>query len=195
LGALWSKNMPKKKILDYKQIKPARKKQLTANIGTLAKKAGVKPSDFKNRKAYLNYISRKAGFNSYYDWQKARRAAGIPAGSGGRKKQVKNIYELKVNLSNYKTDFYKWEQYFEKVNKGRESELKYFELITEEFRTASYISSDIEVLFNWLASKIQGSFGYRNIQGKKEARIILHFQELNLNEEPFEKLENPEDIF
>jgi len=188
--------MSKKKNLDYKSIKPARKKQVNANIGTLAKQAGVKPADFKNRKAYLNYISRKAGFNSYYDWQKARRSAGIPTGSGGRKKQLKNIYELKVNLSKYKTEFYKWEEYFNKINKGRESELKYFELITEAFRTASYISSDIETLFNWLADKIQGSIiSGKKLNEKEKSRIILHFQELNLDEESFEKLEHPEDIF
>jgi len=188
--------MSKKKILDYTKIKPTKKKQVNANIGTLAKQANVKPSDFKNRKAYLNYISRKAGFNSYYEWQKARRATGIPTGSGGRKPVKKNIYELKVNLSKYKTDFYKWEQYFNKVNKGRESELKYFELITEAFRTASYISSDIELLFNWLADKIQGSIvSGKKLNSKEHSRIILHFQQLNLEEESLEKLEHPEDLF
>jgi len=185
----------KKKILDYKLIKPTKKKQVNAKIDELAKKAHVKPSDFKNRKSYLNYISRKAGFNSYYEWQKARRAEGIPTGSGGRKPVKKNIYELKVNLSKYMTDFYKWEEYFNKVNKGREDELKYFELITEAFRTASFISSNIEMLYNWLALKIEGSMvSGKKLNAKEESRIILHFQQLNV-EETIETVEHPEDLF
>jgi|GEM_PF-5359311 len=124
--------------------------------------------------------------------QKIRYAVG----SGGRKKQVKNIYKLKVNLLKYKTDYYKWEAFFKKANKGRESELKYFEIITEAFRTFSNYSFDIEFLFNWLAAKINSELGYKKaIENNGDARIILHFQKLNIVDESSKKLEQPEGIF
>jgi len=186
----------KKKVLDYKDIKVAKVKKVDASIAELANKAKVKPSDFKNRKAYLNFIARKAGFENYYQWQKARRLANIPIGSGGRKPS-KDSYALKVNLSKYTTDFYKWEQYFRKVNRGRENELKYFELITEAARTTSYVSPDIDELFNWLARRISLSMISGTKLNKKETSIIiLHFKPLKIDEEEIvERVEQPEDLF
>lgn len=79
----------------YKSIAVG-KKNPTAKISELAKAHNLKPTDFVNRKAYLNTIARYAGYKNYYEWQKARRAIGIPKHSGGRKPKT-NHKEFTIN--------------------------------------------------------------------------------------------------
>lgn len=52
---------------------------------------GFKERDFKSRRQFLNARARAAGYENYNDWLKARRAVGVPKGTGGRRPDLYGI--------------------------------------------------------------------------------------------------------